>query len=136
MTPKIEDFLATQRPETPFLVVDLDIVEENFLGLRNSLPVAQIFYAVKANPAPQLLARLAAEGRETLLVGPPQPPHPAGLQAAGLPTRQLVWLRADTVAERLWCTEQLLKARNGAALLAWLPQARPAQLRRLQVLAR
>lgn len=82
-----------------------------------------------------LLARLASEGRETLLVGPPQPPHPAGLQAAGLPARQLVWLQADTVAERLWCTEQLLKARNGAAVLAWLPQARPAQLRRLQVLA-
>lgn len=82
-----------------------------------------------------LLAHLAAEGRETLLVGPPQPPHPAGLQAAGLPARQLVWLQADTVAERLWCTEQLLKARSDAVVLAWLPQARPAQLRRLQVLA-
>lgn len=82
-----------------------------------------------------VLAHLAAEGRETLLVGPPQPPHPCGLQAAGLPSRQLVWLRADTVAERLWCTEQLIKARSGAAVLAWLPQARPAQLRRLQVLA-
>lgn len=82
-----------------------------------------------------VLAHLAAEGRETLLVGPPQPPHPAGLQMMGLPARQLVWLRADTVAERLWCTEQLLKARSGAAVLAWLPQARPAQLRRLQVLA-
>ena len=62
MTPKIEDFLATQRPETPFLVVDLDIVEENFLGLRNSLPVAQIFYAVKANPAEPILKRLIALG--------------------------------------------------------------------------
>lgn len=82
-----------------------------------------------------LLTRLAAEGRETVLVGPPQPPHPVGLRLAGLPARQLVWLRADTAADRLWCMEQLLKARSGAVVLVWLPQARAAQLRRLQVLA-
>lgn len=62
MTPKIEDFLATQKPETPFLVVDLDIVENNFIGLRDALPIAQIFYAVKANPAEPILKRLIALG--------------------------------------------------------------------------
>lgn len=80
-----------------------------------------------------LLARLVAEGRDTLLVGPPHVPHMPGLQAQGLSARHLVWVRADTVAERLWCTEQLIKANPGGAVLAWLPQARPAQLRRLQV---
>lgn len=82
-----------------------------------------------------LLARLAGEGREALLVGPPQPPHPPGLHAMGLPFRRLVWLRTHSAAERLWCTEQLLRARPGGAVLVWLPDARPAQLRRLQVLA-
>jgi protein ImuA len=74
-------------------------------------------------------------GRSVVLVGPPQPPHPPGLLPHGLPARQLVWVRADTSAERLWATEQLVKAGCSGAVLAWLPQARPAQLRRLQVLA-
>lgn len=82
-----------------------------------------------------VLARLAHEGRELLLVGPPHTPHLPGLMAWGLPARQLVWLRADAPAERLWSTEQLIKARTGAVVLAWLPQARAPQLRRLQVLA-
>ena len=51
----------------------------------------------------------------------------------GIPTDALVWVRADTAAERLWATEQLLKAGSCGAVLAWLPQARPEQLRRLQV---
>lgn len=73
--------------------------------------------------------------RPVVLVGPPHPPHPPGLQHAGLAPGRLVWLRADSAAERLWSAEQLLKGRTGAVLVAWLPQVRPAQLRRLQVLA-
>ena len=42
---------------------------------------------------------------------------------------------ADTAAERLWSAEQLIKAQACGALLVWLPQARPEQIRRLQVLA-
>ena len=70
-----------------------------------------------------------------LLGGPPHPPHPPGLRADGISERGLVWLQAHTMAERLWTTEQLLKARAPGVLVAWLPQARPEQLRRLQVLA-
>ncbi len=79
-------------------------------------------------------ARLAAAS-PVLLVGPPHRPHPPGLRADGISERGLVWLQADTTAERLWTTEQLLKARAPGVLVAWLPQARPEQLRRLQVLA-
>lgn len=82
-----------------------------------------------------LLGRLTAQGHDLVLVGPPSPPHPAGLQAVGVSASRLVWLQADTPTERLWCVEQLLKARRGAVVLAWLPQARAPQLRRLQVLA-
>ncbi len=82
-----------------------------------------------------LLVQLAAQDRDVLLVGPPQPPHPPGLNAWGLPARRLVWLQARTANERVWCIEQLLKANTRGVVLAWLPQVRAAQLRRLQVLA-
>jgi ornithine decarboxylase len=58
MTPKIARFLAQQQPATPCLVLDVDRVEENFRALRQTLPLARIYYAVKANPAPQILERL------------------------------------------------------------------------------
>src|ERR1700704_5980934 len=58
MTPKIARFLAEQRPATPCLVLDVDRVEEKFDALRRALPLARIYYAVKANPAPQILERL------------------------------------------------------------------------------
>lgn len=80
-----------------------------------------------------LLGRIAAGGGRVVLVGPPQPPHAPGWLPHGMSTDALVWVRADTAAERLWATEQLLKAGSCGAVLAWLPQARPEQLRRLQV---
>ncbi len=58
MTERISRFFAEQRPETPCLVVDLDRVEENFRRLRRTLPLARIYYAVKANPAREVLSRL------------------------------------------------------------------------------
>lgn len=58
MTPKIARFLAEHQPATPCLVLDVDRVEENFHALRRALPVAHIYYAVKANPALPILQRL------------------------------------------------------------------------------
>src|ERR1700759_5624311 len=58
MTPKIARFLAQQQPATPCLVLDVDRVEANFRALSNALPLARIYYAVKANPAPQVLEPL------------------------------------------------------------------------------
>ncbi|RKQ70283.1 type III PLP-dependent enzyme [Oceanibaculum indicum] len=62
MNEKIARFLAERRVETPFLVVDLDVVEENYRALASALPNAKIFYAVKANPAPEILKRLTGLG--------------------------------------------------------------------------
>ena len=58
MTAKIARFLARRRPPTPCLVVDLDVVEENYLALARALPTAGIYYAMKANPAPAIVERL------------------------------------------------------------------------------
>ena len=62
MTERISRFLREQQPETPCLVVDLDVVEHNFRRMRELLPAAHIFYAVKANPAAPILARLSGLG--------------------------------------------------------------------------
>ena len=62
MTPKIESFLARHGSETPCLVVDLEAVAENYRRLGRALPLARIHYAVKANPAPQILMTLAGLG--------------------------------------------------------------------------
>ena len=62
MTPKIERFLAEERPETPCLVVDLDVVEANYRKLARALPDVRICYAVKANPAAPVLETLVGLG--------------------------------------------------------------------------
>lgn len=82
------------------------------------------------------LRALAGAGRPVVLVGPPRDPHLPGLLQAGLRARDLVWIDARTVAERLWAAEQLLQSQpEGGALLVWLPQVRAVALRRLQVRA-
>lgn len=58
MTAKIARFLDEVRPATPCVVVDLDVVRDNYLALRHWLPLAQVFYAVKANPAPEIVRML------------------------------------------------------------------------------
>jgi len=58
MTPKIARFLTQHQPATPCLVLDVDRVEDNFHALQHALPLARIYYAVKANPAPRVLERL------------------------------------------------------------------------------
>jgi ornithine decarboxylase len=64
MTPKIARFLIERQPATPCLVVDTDRVAENFRALRRALPLARIYYAVKANPAPAVLDRLVTLGSQ------------------------------------------------------------------------
>lgn len=75
--------------------------------------------------------------RQLLLIGPPHEPHLRGLAAWGIAARHCLWVKAESPRERLWALEQTLKADPDAlaAVLAWLPQANPEQLRRLQTLA-
>ena len=59
---RIISYLEANKPATPCLVVDLSIVAGKYGDLRAALPAAEIFYAVKANPAPEILGRLVALG--------------------------------------------------------------------------
>jgi ornithine decarboxylase len=62
MTERITRFLADHSPETPCLVVDLDAIAEAYEALRWYLPLARVYYAVKANPAAEIVAMLERKG--------------------------------------------------------------------------
>jgi len=62
MTPKLRLFLDEVRPATPYLVLDVDVVEANYQALTTALDGVAIFFAVKANPAPEILRRLVELG--------------------------------------------------------------------------
>ncbi len=55
MTERIARYLQEERPESPCLVVDLEVIAENYRRLHEALPLAAIYYAVKANPAAPVL---------------------------------------------------------------------------------
>ena len=62
MTARIREFLRSRVDDGPCLVVDLDVVRENYLAFAKALPDTKVFYAVKANPAPEVLTLLASLG--------------------------------------------------------------------------
>lgn len=79
---------------------------------------------------------LCPAGKPMLLVGPPHWPHLRAFMAQGVQPWQLLLVRAQQPAERLWVIEQALHCESFGLLLCWLPQARAEQLRRLQLAAR
>jgi ornithine decarboxylase len=66
MTERIQEFLRNRRSEgqdtEPCLVVDLEVVRDNYQTFAKALPDSRVFYAVKANPAPEVLQLLASMG--------------------------------------------------------------------------
>jgi ornithine decarboxylase len=59
---RIFDFIATQSLPTPYLVMDLRDIANNYQSLQAELPNTQIYYAVKANPAKEILQLLVRLG--------------------------------------------------------------------------
>src|SRR5436309_2254829 len=62
MTARIRDFLRNRTDEGPCLVVDLEVVRDNYQAFAKALPDTRVFYAVKANPAPEVLLLLTSLG--------------------------------------------------------------------------
>ena len=81
------------------------------------------------------IPKFTSERGRLYLVAPPKEPHVGGLAQLGISVDQVVWINATTPADRLWATEQVIKSDPAGAILSWLPQARPEQIRRLQVQA-
>jgi len=53
---------ASLEHETPFLLLDLEVVRCKYREIRQSVDGVQVFYAIKANDHPAILKALAAEG--------------------------------------------------------------------------
>jgi ornithine decarboxylase len=62
MTARIREFLKNRTEDGPCLVLDLDVVRDNYTGFARALPDTRVFYAVKANPAPEVLKLLTELG--------------------------------------------------------------------------
>ena len=62
MTSRIEAALTDCDFATPFLVLDCEHIAQNYRDFATQMDGIGIFYAVKANPHPKILSRLAAEG--------------------------------------------------------------------------
>jgi len=77
--------------------------------------------------------RSAALRGPLVLIGAPHLPNLPALSGLGIAADKILRIDARAPAERLWAAEQTLRCRELGALLAWLPQARAEQLRRLQL---
>ena len=62
MTARIREFLKRRTDEGPCLVVDLDVVRDNYNSFAKALPDSKVYYAIKANPAPEILKLLVEMG--------------------------------------------------------------------------
>ena len=61
-TARVADYIKTRTFEGPCLIVDTEVVRENYLAYAHAMPDTRIYYAVKANPAPEILRLLADLG--------------------------------------------------------------------------
>ena len=84
---------------------------------------------------PALAQAMQARGEPAVLVDAPYQPFGPSLRALGIVPERLLCVRADKPAARLWAAEQSLRCADVCAVLAWLPQARVGELRRLQLAA-
>jgi protein ImuA len=84
---------------------------------------------------PGLAQAIRKQAGPVVLVNAPFQPFGPSLAAQGLPGERVLCVKADKPAARLWAAEQALRCADVAAVLAWLPQARSAELRRLHMAA-
>jgi ornithine decarboxylase len=59
---RILDYIASKPYLEPRLVLDVDMVAERYEAFEALLPSSKVFYAVKANPTPEILQMLAKAG--------------------------------------------------------------------------
>ena len=84
---------------------------------------------------PGLAQVMAAHAEPAVLVDAPYQPFGPALRSQGIDPGQLLCVQAGKPSARLWAAEQALRCADVCAVLAWLPQARQEDLRRLQLIA-
>jgi ornithine decarboxylase len=57
-----ENFFTQEQPATPCLILDVNQAQANFDRLQALLPEAKLFYAIKANPHPEILKSFILAG--------------------------------------------------------------------------
>ncbi|MFN4267005.1 MAG: translesion DNA synthesis-associated protein ImuA [Aquabacterium sp.] len=76
--------------------------------------------------------KMIRQGGSVILISPRQVPYLPSWMRDGIPPDRLIWIQAQTQADRLWATQKALQARALTLIACWLPQARPDHMRRLQ----
>jgi ornithine decarboxylase len=110
-SPRIEQFLRTERPETPFVVIDLDVVRTRYEQFLVALPGVAVFYAVKANPAPPILELLVGLGASFDAASPAE--IEACLTAGADPARISY---GNTIKKERWIAEAYAKGVRNFAI--------------------
>jgi ornithine decarboxylase len=62
MSDRIYDFFRSANPASPCLVVDVEIIRDNYRRFSSAMPDMTVYYAIKANPDQKILSMLASEG--------------------------------------------------------------------------
>jgi protein ImuA len=81
------------------------------------------------------LRQLTRDKKTVIFLGAPHIPYGPALASFGIDLAHILVIQANQAADRLWAVEQTLKSASFGALLAWLPKAQPAHLRRMQLAA-
>ena len=84
---------------------------------------------------PGLVQAVTEKPGHVVLVNAPFEPFAPSLSAQGLTGERLMCVRADKPPARLWASEQALRCADVVAVMAWLPRAKSADLRRLHMAA-
>ena len=71
LSDKLQDFIANNSANTPYLVVDLEKVQSHYELLSRFLPKARCYYSVKSNASPKVISALSQFGSafETASIG-------------------------------------------------------------------
>ena len=101
---------------TPLVVIDHDVIRANYAEFRKHLPKVQVYYAVKANPAPEIIHTLYKAG--------------ASFDVASMPEFMMVYenikqLPAKAQQEFIWDKIIYANPTKPKETLMWLDQYKP-----------
>jgi ornithine decarboxylase len=101
---------------TPLVVIDHEIIRRNYEAFRKHLPKVQVYYAVKANPAPEIIHTLYKAG--------------ASFDVASMPEFMMVYenikhLPAKAQQEFIWDKIIYANPTKPKETLMWLNQYKP-----------